>query len=95
MTTKENVSPIFAVNVSGSASGIHHRSYDIPKDTVLGYSCYNLLLNNETGEFDIECVRDVTDAPQGEVPIQHKFDEPDGQQGKEILFLCTSQTVLP
>ena len=60
----------------------HHRSYELPNNTILGYACYEVTFDSALGTFEL-VLPDTTDA--GELVSSRKhhiFDEPDGQNGK-------------
>ena len=58
----------------------HHRSFELPSNTILGYACYELIFDSAMGTFEL-VLPDATDAG-GEIGRKHcVFDEPDGQKG--------------
>lgn len=70
--------PKFSINLSGSVQAGHHRSFELPNNTILGYACYEVTFDSALGTFEL-VLPDTTDAGGSKY---HIFDEPDGQNGK-------------
>lgn len=70
--------PKFSINLSGSVQAVHHRSFELPNNTILGYACYEVTFDSALGTFEL-VLPDTTDAGGSKY---HIFDEPDGQNGK-------------
>ena len=80
--------PKFFIKLTGSIELEHHRSYELPSNTILGYACYEVRFDPDMGTFEL-VLPDETDAG-GEIGKKYcLFDEPDGQKGnyKELLLL--------
>lgn len=77
----------FSINLSGSVQAIHHRSFQLPKRTILGFACYEITFDAGLGTFQLV----LPDSIDGGDPQDFKkhcvFDEPDGQNGKWQGFL--------
>ena len=74
--------PKFSINLSGSVQATHHRSFELPNNTILGHACYEVMFDTVMGSFEL-VVPDATDAGTAEGSRKcHMFDEPDGQKGK-------------
>lgn len=75
--------PKFSISLSGSVELEHHRSYELPSNTILGYACYEAQFDVDTGTFEL-VLPDATDGG-GEVGVNYcLFDEPDGQKDKAL-----------
>lgn len=67
-----------SVDVEGSVSDTHHHSFNIPKDTIMAYGCYEFIFDEGSGLIELAIekrLEDVTDAAPGD----DGFDQPDGQ----------------
>ena len=80
--------PTFSIYLGGAVQATHHRSYELPTNTILGYACYEMTYDSAMGTFEL-VLPDEKDAGQVERSGKryHVFDEPDGQNGKLLLFL--------
>ena len=80
--------PTFSIYLGGAVQETHHRSYELPTNTILGYACYEMTYDSAMGTFEL-VLPDEKDAGQVESSGKryHVFDEPDGQNGKLLLFL--------
>ena len=80
--------PTFSIYLGGAFQATHHRSYELPSNTILGYACYEMTYDSAMGTFEL-VLPDEKDAGQVESNGKryHVFDEPDGQNGKLLLFL--------
>ena len=69
-----------SVKLDGSVQDTHHRSFDIPNDTVMAYGCYQLNTSEGLGQLELAVDRKledvVSDSPDGSPPLV--FDQPDG-----------------
>ena len=74
--------PTFSIYLGGAVQATHHRSYELPSNTILGYACYEMTYDSAMGTFEL-VLPDEEDAGKR----YHVFDEPDGQNGKLLLFL--------
>ena len=74
---------LLSVNVSGSVKDSHHRSLEIPTDTVLAYACYELTMDSGIGTVVLRLQdRLEPDKEDKQTTCCGIFDEPDGQGGK-------------
>lgn len=80
--------PTFSIYLGGAVQATHHRSYELPSNTILGYACYEMTYDSAMGTFEL-VLPDEKDAGQVESSGKryHVFDERDGQNGKLLLFL--------
>ncbi|CAH3131846.1 unnamed protein product [Pocillopora meandrina] len=75
--------PKFFIKLTGSIELEHHRSYELPSNTILGYACYEVKFDPDMGTFEL-VLPDETDAG-GEIGKKYcLFDEPDGQKDKAL-----------
>ena len=84
--------PTFSINLSGSVQVARHCSFELPNNTILGYSCYEVTFDTVEGSFEL-VVPDTTDPGKVEGSRKHHmFDEPDGQRGKVWAFYTLTVT---
>ena len=73
--------PKLSINLSGSVQAEHHRSFELPKNTILGFACYEMTFDSALGTFEL-VLPDSIDGDELHVNKHCIFDEPDGQNGK-------------
>lgn len=76
--------PKFSINLSGSVEVAHHRSFELPDNTIIGYACYEVTFDSALGTFEL-VLADATDAGEKSSREHCVFDAPDGQKGKASL----------
>ena len=64
----------------------HHRSFELPNNTILGYACNEITFDSAMGTFEL-VLADATDGGGMSTREHCVFDKPDGQNGKQ-LCLC-------
>ena len=78
--------PKFSINLSGSVEVAHHRSFELPNNTILGYACNEITFDSAMGTFEL-VLADATDGGGGMSTRERcVFDEPDGQNGKQFCL---------
>ena len=45
--------PKFFIKLTGSIELEHHRSYELPSNTILGYACYEVKFDPDMGTFEL------------------------------------------
>ncbi|KAL9958297.1 hypothetical protein ACROYT_G035297 [Oculina patagonica] len=75
--------PKFSINLSGSVQVAHHRSFELPNNTILGYACYEVTFDSALGTFEL-VLADATDAGERSNREHCVFDEPDGQNDRAL-----------
>ena len=58
----------------------HHRSFELPNNTILGYACNEITFDSAIGTFEL-VLADATDGGGMSTRERCVFDEPDGQNG--------------
>ena len=76
--------PKFSINLSGSLQVTHHRSFELPDNTILGYACNEITFDSAMGTFEL-VLADATDGGGMSTRERCVFDEQDGQNGKILL----------
>ena len=78
--------PKFSIYLDATVQATHHRSYELPTNTILGYACYEMVYDSAMGTFEL-VLPDETDAGKLESNTRHHhvFDKPDGQNGKMLV----------
>lgn len=81
------------VDIGGSVQDTHHRSFDIPKDTVLAYGCYELKILEGLGQIELAVDKKledvVSDATDGTRSPPLVIDQTDGAGINEQHTLLT------
>ena len=77
--------PKFSINLSGSVEVTHHRSFELPNNTILGYACNEITFDTAIGTFEL-VLADATDGGGMSTRERCVFDEPDGQNGKQFCL---------
>ena len=77
--------PKFSINLSGSLQVTHHRSFELPDNTILGYACNEITFDSAMGTFEL-VLADATDGEGMSTRERCVFDEQDGQNGKILLL---------
>ena len=77
--------PKFSINLSGSLQVTHHRSFELPDNTILGYACNEITFDSAMGTFEL-VLADATDGGGMSTRERCVFDEQDGQNGKILLL---------
>ncbi|XP_068688511.1 uncharacterized protein [Montipora foliosa] len=75
--------PKLSINLSGSVQAEHHRSFELPKNTILGFACYEMTFDSALGTFEL-VLPDSIDGDELHVTKKCIFDEPDGQNDKAL-----------
>lgn len=75
--------PKFSINLSGSVEVAHHRSFELPDNTILGYACNEITFDSAMGTFEL-VLTDATDGGAMSTRERCVFDEPDGQNDKAL-----------
>lgn len=78
--------PKFSIYLDATVQATHHRSYELPTNTILGYACYEMVYDSAMGTFEL-VLPDETDAGKLESNTRHHhvFDKPDGQNDKALI----------
>jgi len=76
---------MFSINLSGSVQVAHHRSFELPNNTILGYACNEITFDSAMGTFGL-VLADATDGGGMSIRERCIFDELDGQNGKQFFL---------
>ena len=63
----------------------HHRSFELPNNTILGYASNEITFDTAIGTFEL-VLADATDGGGMSTRERCVFDEPDGQNGKQFCL---------
>ena len=72
----------FSINLSGSVQAEHHRSFELPNHTILGFACYEITIDPGVGTIQLLLPDSIDGGDPQEFKKHCVFDEPDGQNGK-------------
>ncbi|XP_074627736.1 uncharacterized protein LOC141885759 [Acropora palmata] len=77
----------FSINLSGSVQAKHHRSFELPNHTILGFACYEMTIDAGLGTFQLVLPDSIDGGDPQDFKKRCVFDEPDGQNDKALAAL--------